>query len=328
MTEPAASRVVAVLVFPGVQLLDAAGPLQVFATANDYARAAGETPPYRPRLIAPQAGNVASSAGVTLMAAGLPRGAAQRAIDTVLVAGGPGIDALARDATVLAWLRRSAGTARRVVSVCTGAFLLAEAGLLDRRRATTHWRRAAELAERYPAVAVDADAIHVRDGTIWSSAGVTAGIDLALALVEEDLGPAAALAVARHLVVFNRRAGGQSQFSAAAPLPPAAAPFADLHDWMARNLSRPLTLPSLAQQAGMSERSFLRHYRAATGLSPARMVERMRVEAARRALAESRAPVKAIARRCGFGSEETMRRSFLRQIAVPPLAYRQRFGTV
>lgn len=318
-------RSVAVLIFPGVQLLDAAGPLQVFATANDQARAAGRPLPYRPHLVAATAGLIASSAGVALAAAALPR---PDRIDTLLVAGGPGIHALAEDARVLAWLRRAASRPVRVVSVCTGAFLLAAAGLLDGRRATTHWQRAAELAARYPTIRVDPDAIHVRDGAVWTSAGVTAGIDLALALLAQDLGADASLAVARHLVVFNRRPGGQSQFSAEAPLPQTAAPFAALHGWMARNLARPLTLDLLARQAGMSERSFLRHYRAATGMTPARMVERLRVEAARRALAETRAPAKAIARRCGFGTEETMRRSFLRQIAVPPAAYRARFATV
>ncbi|HUN53501.1 MAG TPA: helix-turn-helix domain-containing protein, partial [Candidatus Sulfotelmatobacter sp.] len=223
------------------------------------------------------------------------------------------------------WLRRRAAEARRIASVCTGAFLLAAAGVLDGRRAVTHWEECARLAERFPAVRVEPDPIFICDGGVWTSAGVTAGIDLALALVEEDLGRSLALAVARYMVVFLKRPGGQAQFSTALALQTADDRFGALHDWINDHLGDDLSLAVLADHAGMSERSFSRHYAAATGQTPARAIERLRVEAARRLLSESRTPVKRIARRCGFGSEETMRRSFLRLLAVTPQDYRSRF---
>ncbi len=216
-------------------------------------------------------------------------------------------------------------TARRIASVCTGAFLLAASGVLQGRRATTHWSRCADLAAAYPDVRVEADAIHVVDGTVWTSAGVTAGIDMALAMLEADLGRPVATAVARHLVVFARRPGGQAQFSSAWEFAGVRDRFDDLHDWMREHLRDDLSLPALAQQAGMSERSFLRHYRDVTGTTPSRAVERLRVEAARQTLGATTLPMKRVARDCGFGSEETMRRSFLRILAVPPGAYRERF---
>jgi transcriptional regulator GlxA family with amidase domain len=225
------------------------------------------------------------------------------------------------------WLTVRAGAARRTASVCTGAFLLAATGLLDRRRAVTHWEYCDLLRRRHPDVRVERDPIFVHDGPIWSSAGVTAGIDLSLALVEEDLGRAIALAVARYLVVFLKRPGGQAQFSAALSLQSADDHFADLNGWLMEHLAEDLPLSRLAAQAAMSERTFLRRYREATGLTPARAIERLRVEAARQFLAETRLPSKRIAARCGFGSEETMRRSFVRLQGVSPQDYRQRFGS-
>jgi transcriptional regulator GlxA family with amidase domain len=311
-----------------VQLLDVTGPLQVFASANDIVAAAGGLPPYAPRVVAKRVmgkgGGITASAGLGLVADRLPRAGA--ALDTLIVAGGPGVGAAAADAELVGWMRQRAHAARRTASVCTGAFLLAATGLLDGRRAATHWSYCADLARRYPAIKVEADPIFVRDGTIWTSAGVTAGIDLALALVEEDLGRAVALDVARYLVVFLKRPGGQAQFSAALSLQAAEDRFGALHAWIGAHLGEDITLAMLARAAGMSERSFSRHYAAATGLTPGRAVERLRVEAARRLLAQSRQPVKRIAQRCGFGSEETMRRSFLRLLAVTPQDYRARFG--
>jgi transcriptional regulator GlxA family with amidase domain len=251
--------------------------------------------------------------------------AADVALDTLIIAGGIGVQAAYRDRTLVDWVRQRAGVARRVASVCTGAFLLAATGLLDGRRATTHWSRCADLAAAFPAVRVEHDPIYVNEGAIWTSAGVTAGIDMALALLEADLGRTIATEVARHLVVFAKRPGGQAQFSAGLALAGADARFDPLHDWIKRNLREDLAVPALAEQAGMSERSFVRHYRRITGTSPARAVERVRVEAARQALGETALPVKRIARDCGFGSEETMRRSFMRILAVPPHAYRERF---
>lgn len=313
------------LAFPVAQLLDVAGPLQVFATANELVAAAGTAPPYAPRVVARGGGpSLVTSAGLGLAADPLPP--ADAPVHTVIVAGGPGVHEAAADPLLVDWVRARAARAERVASVCTGAFLLAAAGVLDGRRAATHWSVCAELARRFPAVRVEADPIFVRDDPVWTSAGVSAGIDLALALVEQDLGRAAALAVARYLVVFLKRPGGQAQFSAALSLQAAEDRFGVLHDWIGEHLAGDLSLPVLADRAGMSERSFSRRYVAATGLTPARAVERLRVEAAQRLLLEAGLPVKRIAVRCGFGSEETMRRSFLRLLAVTPQDYRARFS--
>jgi transcriptional regulator GlxA family with amidase domain len=320
---PPKPRNVAVVVFPQVQLLDASGPLQVLATANDMARRAGQSLPYAVRVVATVPGAMPSSSVLALFADQLP--AADAPIDTVIVAGGQGTQDACEDQALLAWLTARAPTARRVASVCTGAFVLASAGLLDGRRATTHWSRCSELAERFPAIRVEHDPIYVNDGAIWTSAGVTAGIDMALALVESDLGRPAATQIARWLVVFAKRPGGQAQFSTGLALRGSDATFDRLHDWIKQNLRANLAVPALAEQAGMSERSFLRHYRQVTGLTPARAVEHVRVEAAREALGATSLPIKRIARDCGFGTEETMRRSFVRVLAVPPHEYRARF---
>jgi transcriptional regulator GlxA family with amidase domain len=321
---PDPPRIVEVLAFPAVQLLDVTGPLQVFASTNDIVAEAGGTRPYVVRVVAPGGMSVTASAGLSLATEMLPP--AEAPIDTLIVAGGQGVEAAAADPALVDWVRRRAGRARRTASVCTGAFLLAATGLLDGRRAATHWSFCADLARRYPAILVESDPIFVQDGPIWTSAGVTSGIDLTLALVEQDLGRAVALAVARYLVVFLKRPGGQAQFSAVLSLQATEDRFGALHGWIAENLAGDLSLAALAAQAGMSERSFSRHYAEASGLTPARAVERLRVEAARRLLSETRQPVKRIAERCGFGSEETMRRSFLRLLAASPQDYRARFS--
>jgi transcriptional regulator GlxA family with amidase domain len=321
---PKPPRVVEILAYPAVQLLDIAGPLQVFASANEIAARHGDAPLYAPRVVSAGAPVVTASAGLGLAAERLPP--ARAALDTLLVAGGPGVHAAAADPALLDWVRARARRARRVASVCTGAFLLAAAGLLDGRRAATHWMHCAELARRFPGIRVEPDPIFVRDGAIWTSAGVTAAIDLALALVEEDAGRSLALAVARHLVMFLKRPGGQAQFSTVLSLQGAEDRFGELHGWMAGRLAGDLSLPALAHKAGMSERSFSRRYAQATGITPARAVERLRVEAARRLLSDTRLPVKRIAARCGFGSEETLRRSFLRLLAATPQSYRARFS--
>jgi transcriptional regulator GlxA family with amidase domain len=321
---PAAPRQVEVLAFPDVQLLDVAGPVQVFSDANYWAARPHAASPYKIRVIAPEGAQIRATSGLTFATDPLPDLA--EPLDTLIVAGGQGVMPAAEDASLVEWLKIRAGAARRTASVCTGAFLLAATGLLDRRRAVTHWEYCDLLSRRYPAVTVEPDPIFVRDGPIWSSAGVTAGIDLSLALVEEDLGRSVALRVARHLVVFLKRPGGQAQFSAALSLQSADDHFADLHGWLAEHLAENLPLSRLATQAAMSERTFLRRYREATGLTPARAIERLRVEAARQFLAETRLPAKRIAARCGFGCEETMRRSFVRLQGVSPQDYRQRFG--
>jgi transcriptional regulator GlxA family with amidase domain len=319
------ARVIEVLAYPSVQLLDVTGPLQVFASANDHVAQTGGTPPYVLRVVAKGGQGVTGSSGLGITTSPLPR--AGTTLDTLMIAGGPGVDAAIADPALVDWVWQRTKKARRVASVCTGAFLLAASGALDGRRAVTHWSCCAELARRFPAVQVESDPIFIRDGSVWTSAGVTAGIDLALALVEEDLGRTAALAVARYLVVFLKRPGGQAQFSEALSQQSAEDEFGALHDWINRHLAADLSLARLARQAGMSERSFSRHYAQATGLTPARAIERLRVEAARRLLSESRLPVKRISQRCGFGSEETMRRSFLRALAATPQDYRARFSS-
>jgi transcriptional regulator GlxA family with amidase domain len=320
------ARPIHILAFPNVQLLDVTGPLQVFASANVHAAEQGLPAPYSPSVIARENGSVESSAGLGLHSHPLPEGAS----DTLIVAGGWGVHVALQDQDLLRWVRHQASSARRVASVCTGAFLLAEAGLLDGHRVVTHWDSCEDLARSYPTLTVDPEPIFINEGKLWTSAGVTAGIDLALALVEADLGRNAALAVARQLVVFLKRPGGQSQFSTALSMQHATrsqdSRFGDLHAWILDNLAADLSVASLAAQVGMSERSFVRHYRAHTGNTPARAIEQLRVEAARRLLGDSALPIKRIADRCGFGTEETLRRSFLRAVAVTPQAYRQRFS--
>jgi transcriptional regulator GlxA family with amidase domain len=318
------ARAVEMVAFQAVQLLDVTGPLQVFATANETIAKAGGLPPYTVRVVARRMRSVAASAGIVFATDDLPP--LDTPVDTLIIAGGPGVKSAAAEGELVRWVGARAQTARRTASVCTGAYLLAAAGILDGRRATTHWSFCDDLARSFPAVRVEADPIFVRDGSVWTSAGVTAGIDLALALVEEDLGRDVALAVARYLVMFLKRPGGQAQFSAALSVQSGEERFGPLHAWINANLSRDLSLPILASQAGMSERSFSRRYLEATGLTPARAVDRLRVEAARQLLSDTKVPIKRIARQCGFGTEETMRRSFLRLLSTSPQDYRARFS--
>ncbi|EPJ81294.1 MAG: helix-turn-helix domain-containing protein [Pseudomonas lactis] len=317
-------KIIHVLAFENAQVLDVTGPLQVFASANDLARQHGLPLPYAVNVIATQAGPVMTSAGLALLAEPLP--AIDQPCDTLVIAGGWGVYGVAEDPTLVQWVRDKSLHTRRMASVCTGAFLLAASGLLDGCRVATHWTRCEELARKFPALTVEANPIFIQQGAVWTSAGVTAGIDLCLALVEDDLGRAIALEVARHLVVFLKRPGGQSQFSVTLSLQKSDSRFAELHAWIADNLTLDLSIATLAAQAGMSERSFVRHYRTETGQTPARAVELIRVENARRQLADSTTSIKRIAMQCGFGCEETLRRSFLRALSVTPQAYRERFS--
>ena len=314
-------KVIHVLAFAKVQLLDVTGPLQVFASANDIVRQQGLPAPYAPTVIASGGGAVMSSAGLAMLAEPLP----QTASDTLIIAGGWGVYEAAQDPALVSWVRSHATLCRRVSSVCTGAFLLAASGWLDGRRVVTHWTRCAQLARQHPQLRVEPDPIFINDGPVWTSAGVTAGIDLALAMVEQDLGREMAMEVARQLVVFLKRPGGQSQFSVTLSLQKKGNRFDELHAWISENLPLDLGIPTLAAQAGMSERSFVRHYRADTGQTPARAIESIRVETARRLLSDTGVPIKRVAMQCGFGSEETLRRSFLRAMGVTPQAYRERF---
>jgi transcriptional regulator GlxA family with amidase domain len=314
--------------FPDAQLLDICGPLEVFSRTarllSDEGRRGSAA--YTVELLAHRGGRLTTSSGLALAAArrfSQVRGG----IDTLLVAGGRGTAAALADETLLRFVRRMAPRVRRLAAVCTGAFVLAEAGLLDGKRATTHWSACAQLAARYPRVSVDADPIFIRQGKIYTSAGVTAGMDLALALVEEDHGVQVARAVARELVLFLQRPGGQSQFSAQLAMQLAdRAPLAELQAWMADHLRADLSVAALAQRVGMSPRNFARVFTRAVGLTPARLVERLRVEAARQRLEQSEVGVKAVAAECGFGSAESMRRAFLRTVRVAPSAYRSRFA--
>lgn len=320
-------RRVALLVFPDFQALDAAGPLEVFAAASAaWQEATGaRAPAYALELVAREPGPVATSSGYAFVA---QRGLAgvRGPLDTLLVAGGLGSARAAADRAVLGWIRRQAPRARRVASVCTGAFVLAEAGLLDGRRVTTHWQACALLQRRYPRLHVEADRIWVRDGNVWTSAGVTAGMDLALTLVEEDLGRDVALAVAQRLVLYLKRPGGQSQFSAQLAAQRAARePLRELQAWIADHPAADLSVEALARRLGMSPRNFARVFAREVGRTPARFVEEARVEAARRRLEGGDEGIDAVAAAAGFGSAETMRRSFLRVLRVGPAAYRSRF---
>ncbi len=318
---------VQLLVFPGMQPLDLVGPHEVFDGANRWLEAnRPQAERYELELVGPTEGPVAGESGLLLMA-GTALDAARPDPHTLMIPGGYGILELRHDVDVVAWCRGAAAAAKRVTSVCTGAFLLAEAGLLDGRRVATHWSRAERLQREYPDLCVEPDPIFIRDGEVWTSAGVTAGIDLALALVEDDHGAQVAQNVARHLVLFLRRPGGQSQFAAPIWTEPAGrVGIRAAQELVHRDPSGDLTVAALAREAGMSERHFTRVFADEVGCPPARYVERLRVEAARHALETGDDGLDAVALRCGFGSGETLRRAFLRQVGVTPGAYRQRFA--
>jgi transcriptional regulator GlxA family with amidase domain len=312
-------RRVVVLALPRTQALDLAGPIDVLASATERVPGA-----YAVELVTPGGGHVRCSSGLRIAAEALPEPAP---MDTLLVLGGEDMPMTAKDPAVRRWVAASAAQAERTVSICTGAFVLAAAGLLDGRRATTHWTRCDDLARMHPRVIVEPDRIFTRDGPIGTSAGVSAGIDLTLALVEEDLGREVALDVARAMVVYLRRPGGQSQFSAqlAGQLATRQG-LRELQAWIADHLEEDLSVSALAKRAYMSERNFGRAFRRETGLTPAAYVEALRVERARTALQETEAPTETIARLCGFGSAEVMRRAFQRRLGVPPTVYRERFA--
>ena len=308
-------RTIGLVLYPDFQILDACGPITSFEIAG---RMAGDA--YRLTLISATGGPVRSSAGVEL-ATIAPEQA--DTIDTLIVVGGNGSRDAMRDAAMLAFLRDLAGTVRRLCSGCSGAFLLAEAGALDGRRATTHWRRAGMLARLFPKVIVEPDRIHIRDGPVWTSAGITAGIDLSLALIAEDLGEDLARRVAQEMVVYYRRPGGQSQFSALAELGGDGAPFAPLLNWIRGHLDQRLTVETMAAQAAMSPRNFSRAFTREMGMSPAKAVERLRLEVAHERVENSPEPIEQIASQLGFHDPERMRRAFLRAFGQPPQAMRR-----
>ena len=313
------TRRVVLVAFDDLQALDLTGPNEVFSIANRIRKGA-----YEVEIVAPTR-SFTSWSGVRIEAHNTI-GACRGPIDTLMVAGGDGIRAAQEDERLVAWIRRAAGRSRRVTSVCTGAFLLARAGLLDGHEATTHWSECHELERLYPAVNVKSDPIFVRSGAVYTSAGVTAGIDLALALVEEDLGPKVARDVARWLVLFLRRPGGQSQFSAAlAGQRAAREPLRDVQAWMVDHLDEDLSVPALSERAYMSPRNFARAFKREVGMTPGAYVETLRVERARALLETGDESVEQVALRCGFGTVETMRRVFRRRLGVSPGDYRERF---
>lgn len=321
------TRSIACLIFPDFQLLDMSGPVAAFQTAG-YAL---DEPPYRIRLLSRTGGAVRSSVGITVQTESFETlDPGTLPIDTLVVAGGVGTRPPSRIAAMAAFIRRVAPACRRVTSVCTGAFILAESGLLDGRAATTHWRHTATLQRQYPRIRVDGDRIFVRDGAIWTSAGITAGIDLALALIEDDLGRDAARAAARELVVYHRRSGGQSQFSTLLDLDPPSDRIREALTYARTHLRETLSVERLAAVACLSPRQFGRAFLAETGQTPAKAVERLRAEAARLWIETTQEPIEQIAPRVGFTDPERMRRAMLRVFGQPPQALRRaaRVGSV
>jgi transcriptional regulator GlxA family with amidase domain len=323
-------RRIVIITCNGCQPLDVVGPYEVFASAREVLAARGQSERGYQLLLAAEGRQVRSESGLALQMhatlASLVRTSAPPP-HTVIVAGGRGARQGIHDASLVGLIGRVAARAQRVASVCTGSFLLAAAGLLDGKRATTHWSHCQELAAAFPRVRVEPDPIYVRDGRVWTSAGVTAGIDLALALVEEDLGREVATAVARQLVVFVRRAGGQSQFSAQLAAEAAErAPIRDLQAFIVEHPGAELHVPALARRAAMSVRHFARVFRAEVGLGPAAYVERVRVETARRLLETTALSVEQVATSAGFGTPEALRRTLGRRVGLSPREYRARFG--
>jgi transcriptional regulator GlxA family with amidase domain len=313
-------RRVVIVAFPKVQTLDVHGPAEVFSTATQLTDKDG----YSVEVVATRPGPLPTSSVALYPDRTLDQ--CKGPIDTLVIAGGRGVQAAVNDEQLVEWIRSAARRSRRVTSVCTGAFLLAEAGLLEGRKATTHWASCGLLASRHPNVEVESDPIFVRDGNVTTSAGVTAGMDLALALVEEDLGREAALETARWLVLFVKRPGGQAQFSAQLEAQIAdREPLRELQEWLPDHLDEDLSVPALARRASMSERNFARAFRDETGVTPATYVEAARVERARIFLDSGDLPVETIARQTGFGTVETMRRAFRRRVGVSPAGYRSRF---
>jgi transcriptional regulator GlxA family with amidase domain len=318
-------RRIAIVAFPGVTLLDISGPAQVFA---ELAAIELSGPGYALSYLSTSGGLVPTDVGMMVDTADIDS-VRPHQVDTLVIPGGPGIWDIRKDARLMQWISQTLPKARRVASVCLGAFALAWTGILDGKRAATHWRYCPRLQDSFPKIRVEPNAIFVKDGRVWSSAGVSAGIDLALAMIEEDFGHTTALDVARRLVVYLKRPGGQSQFSTvlAAQASDVEGRFSALHAWIIENIASDLRVETLAAQAGMTPRTFARTYTSRTGMTPASGVEALRVETAR-LLLESRqvGGVIEIAKRAGFGDDERMRRAFLRHLGVSPSEYRSRFS--
>jgi transcriptional regulator GlxA family with amidase domain len=306
---------IGVLIFPDFQLLDAAGPISVFEIATRYA---GGPPSIK--VISARPGAVRSTSGVEMQA---HKFGSPGELTTLIIAGGEGVEAAAKNNCVVQFVKAVAARGIRVASICSGTFVLAEAGLLDGRRATTHWQRTRQFLGTYPQVRLEPDRIFVRDGNLWSSAGITAGIDLALAMVAEDYGDEIVQKTARQLVLYHRRSGGQSQFSSLLELKAPTGRFGPLLTWAREHLDARLTVDDLAEQAGMSARHFTRAFIAETGTTPSKAVERLRIEVARQRVQSSSEAIERVAETTGFRDPERMRRAFIRAFGQPPQALRR-----
>lgn len=327
----APTRTICMLTYPGAQSLDISGPVEVFALASRQADEDrnGSRPLYAVKLLAVDTNPVVMSSGIRLLP-DLPCADMPDDTDTLLVCGGMGnsLDLARADRTLVAWLGKAGARVRRVASVCSGALLLAEAGLLDGREATTHWSDVRELRERYPKVRVQADAIYTHDGHVWASAGITAGMDMALAMVAEDHGASLALKVAKRMVMANKRSGGQSQFSRQLQSLDLPDQFQQLEQWMRDNLHLRLSVDELSERLHMSPRQFNRRFVKAFLLTPQKYVEQLRIEAAKPLLESTRKDIQWVAGECGFGSVDALRRAFVRHLSVTPGEYRARFGSL
>jgi transcriptional regulator GlxA family with amidase domain len=320
-------RPVSIVTYPGLEIIDLTGPMEVFAFANNALQQSGiyNEPAYPMQVLAATPGPVRSSCGLQIIA-DKAYSDVQDGIDTLLIAGTPEISCLLCDPALQDWVRTMAPRVRRLASVCTGAFLLAESGLLDGRRATSHWDYCDWLARDYPSVNVEPDRIFVRDGSISTSGGVTSGIDMVLSMVEEDWGSEVALLVARYLVVFLKRPGGQSQFSAYLTSEATRPELKDLQAWIILHLTSDLRVEALAERMCMSPRNFARFFLTETGMTPAKFVELARIDAARQYLGSTMLSSEVVADKSGFGDPERMRRAFIRQLGLSPQNYRERFG--
>ncbi|MEQ1638153.1 MAG: GlxA family transcriptional regulator [Methylococcales bacterium] len=320
-------RPIALVVYPGVEIIDLTGPMEVFAFANVGLQRSGacSEPAYPMEVLAAKPGLITSSCGLQIIA-NKAYSDIHDGIDTLMIAGTPDVSCLLCDSALQDWIRTIAPHVKRLTSVCTGAFLLAKSGLLDGRRATSHWNYTDWLARDYPAVTVEPDRIFVRDGNISTSGGVTSGIDMALSIVEEDWGSELALLVARYLVVFLKRPGGQSQFSAYLTSESTRPELKELQAWIMMHLTHDLKVETLAKRMCMSPRNFARFFLTETGLTPAKFVEMARIDAARHYLGSTQLSIEAVAEKSGFGDSERMRRAFIRQLGINPQNYRDRFG--
>src|ERR1700736_5754941 len=325
LREIPSARCVAIVAFPGVTLLDISGPAQFFA---EWLEIELPSASYSLSYLSASGGLVPTDVGIMVYTAPISS-LRPNQVDTLVIPGGPGIWELRQDAVLMKWISQALPKARRVASVCLGAFVLAWTGALDGKRAATHWRYCPRLADGFPKIRVEPNAIFVKDGRVWTSAGVSAGIDLALAMIEEDFGHTTALDIARRLVVFLKRPGGQSQFSTvlAAQVSDVEGRFSALHAWIIENITGDLKVETLADRAGMTPRTFARTFASRTGMTPASSVEALRVETARLLLESSEiGGIVEVAQRAGFGDDERMRRAFIRHLGISPSEYRSRFA--